>query len=85
LLGINSHILHSNRTVSSVQHQLTLPPMVGTATIRCSLSQIAFPMTFNVRTAKPSQSDERAQDTIDEAAAGSNHAVRAAHRTCVQA
>ena len=71
--------------MSSVQHRLTLPAMVGTATIRRSLSQIAFPVTFNVRTAKPSQPDEHAQDTIDEAAADSYHAVRTAHRTSVQA
>ena len=60
--------------------------MFGKSTTGRSHSQIAFPLAPCMRAAKPLHADERTQDTVDEAAADSGKAMRAAPRTgrCVR-
>lgn len=60
--------------------------MFGKSTTGRSRSQIAFPLASRMCAAKPLHADEHAQDTVDETAADSAKAMRAAPRTgrCVR-
>jgi hypothetical protein len=69
--------------VRFVQPGFALPAMARAAPTGRSHSKIAFPLASGMRAAKPLHVDERAQDTIDEAAADSGKAIRAAPRTGV--
>jgi hypothetical protein len=70
--------------VRFVQPRFALPAMARAAPTGRSHSQIAFPLASGMCTAKPLHADEHAQDTIDEAAADSGKAIRAAPRTGVR-
>jgi len=54
--------------------------MFGKSTTGRSQSQIAFPLASRMCAAKPLHADEHAQDSVDETAADSGKAVRAAPR-----
>lgn len=58
--------------------------LVGAPTIRRFLPQNAFPLALDVRTAKPPQPDEAAQDAVEGVAADSCHVVPPALRAGVQ-